>query len=234
MPVLVATDIAARGIDIPGVSHVVNFDLPDVPEHYVHRIGRTARAGATGIAIAFCSPEERGICATSSAPRVSGSTLRRFRPASPLMPMRSSAAPRAGAASRAARRPSPTAATMASAARTATPVRSATLNAARVIPRIARGLRTAMDSAATTVRHSATKEPAARFVRRTCRKLIARLHPNSVSASRRRPAEAQVSRPFPPSRWRPAGHRGELSRPSFRSHACAGTCACACARDFRP
>jgi ATP-dependent RNA helicase RhlE len=60
MPVLVATDIAARGIDIPGVSHVVNFDVPDVPEQYVHRIGRTARAGADGIAIAFCSPDERG------------------------------------------------------------------------------------------------------------------------------------------------------------------------------
>jgi ATP-dependent RNA helicase RhlE len=69
--VVVATDIAARGIDvkdlphvvnfdIPGVSHVFNFDLPDVPEQYVHRIGRTARAGADGIAIAFCSPEERG------------------------------------------------------------------------------------------------------------------------------------------------------------------------------
>ena len=59
VPVLIATDIAARGIDIPGVSHVVNFDLPDVPEQYVHRIGRTARAGADGIAIAFCSPDER-------------------------------------------------------------------------------------------------------------------------------------------------------------------------------
>ncbi len=47
-PVLIATDIAARGIDIPGVAHVVNFDLPDVPEQYVHRIGRTARAGADG------------------------------------------------------------------------------------------------------------------------------------------------------------------------------------------
>jgi ATP-dependent RNA helicase RhlE len=58
--VLIATDIAARGIDIPGVSHVVNYDLPDVPEQYVHRIGRTARAGATGIAVAFCSHEERG------------------------------------------------------------------------------------------------------------------------------------------------------------------------------
>ena len=58
-PVLIATDIAARGIDIPGVAHVVNFDLPDVPEQYVHRIGRTARAGADGRAIAFCSPDER-------------------------------------------------------------------------------------------------------------------------------------------------------------------------------
>jgi ATP-dependent RNA helicase RhlE len=57
--VLVATDIAARGIDVDGVSHVINFDLPNVPEDYVHRIGRTARAGEPGVAIAFCSDEER-------------------------------------------------------------------------------------------------------------------------------------------------------------------------------
>ena len=57
--VLVATDIAARGIDVDGVSHVINFELPNVPEDYVHRIGRTARAGAAGSAIAFCSDEER-------------------------------------------------------------------------------------------------------------------------------------------------------------------------------
>ena len=56
--VLVATDIAARGIDVDAVSHVVNFDLPDVAETYVHRIGRTARAGAQGLAIAFCSADE--------------------------------------------------------------------------------------------------------------------------------------------------------------------------------
>lgn len=59
--ILVATDVAARGIDIPGVSHVYNFDLPEVPENYVHRIGRTARAGAEGQAIAFCSSEEIGL-----------------------------------------------------------------------------------------------------------------------------------------------------------------------------
>ena len=60
-PVLVATDIAARGIDVDSVSHVINYDLPHVPESYVHRIGRTARAGADGSAIAFCTPEDRGL-----------------------------------------------------------------------------------------------------------------------------------------------------------------------------
>ena len=58
-PILVATDIAARGIDIPDVSHVINFDLPNTPETYVHRIGRTARAGASGVGVSFCTDEER-------------------------------------------------------------------------------------------------------------------------------------------------------------------------------
>lgn len=58
--VLVATDVAARGLDIPDVKHVYNYDLPNVPDSYVHRIGRTARAGKDGAAIAFCSPDEMG------------------------------------------------------------------------------------------------------------------------------------------------------------------------------
>jgi ATP-dependent RNA helicase RhlE len=61
MRVLVATDIAARGIDVDGITHVVNHDLPEVPETYVHRIGRTARAGARGVAISLCGPEEHGL-----------------------------------------------------------------------------------------------------------------------------------------------------------------------------
>jgi ATP-dependent RNA helicase RhlE len=59
--VLVATDIAARGIDVDGVSHVINFDLPEVAEAYVHRIGRTGRAGATGKAISLCGRDERDL-----------------------------------------------------------------------------------------------------------------------------------------------------------------------------
>src|SRR6185295_16972838 len=57
--VLVATDIAARGIDIDDLTHVINFELPNVPETYVHRIGRTGRAGASGIAISFCDWGEK-------------------------------------------------------------------------------------------------------------------------------------------------------------------------------
>ncbi len=59
VPILVATDIAARGIDVSGVSHVFNFELPNVPEQYVHRIGRTARAGADGVALSFVAPDEK-------------------------------------------------------------------------------------------------------------------------------------------------------------------------------
>jgi len=60
-PVLVATDIAARGIDVPGVTHVIQYDLPEVPETYVHRIGRTARAGASGEAVALVSPDDMSL-----------------------------------------------------------------------------------------------------------------------------------------------------------------------------
>lgn len=90
--VLVATDIAARGIDVDGVSHVINFELPNVPEDYVHRIGRTARAGAAGIAIALCSDEERAYLRD-----IEKLTRRSIRviPARPAIP-----APRSGSAER--------------------------------------------------------------------------------------------------------------------------------------
>ena len=57
--VLIATDVASRGIDIEGISHVINYELPNVPEDYIHRIGRTARAGASGTAISMCAPNEQ-------------------------------------------------------------------------------------------------------------------------------------------------------------------------------
>ena len=56
--ILIATDVAARGIDISNVDAIINFDIPNVPETYVHRIGRTGRAGKSGIAFSFCSPDE--------------------------------------------------------------------------------------------------------------------------------------------------------------------------------
>ena len=56
---LIATDVAARGIDVAGLSHVINFDLTDTPEAYVHRIGRTGRAGLGGLALSFCAPDEQ-------------------------------------------------------------------------------------------------------------------------------------------------------------------------------
>jgi ATP-dependent RNA helicase RhlE len=96
--VLVATDIASRGIDVEGVSHVVNFELPNVPEDYVHRIGRTARAGAAGSAISLCSDEERpylrdierltrvpiAVVAAPSAMRIASGSSTRRAPEHPL------------------------------------------------------------------------------------------------------------------------------------------------------
>ena len=59
MRALVATDVASRGIDVDGITHVINFDLPNEPDSYVHRIGRTGRAGASGTALSFCDIEEK-------------------------------------------------------------------------------------------------------------------------------------------------------------------------------
>jgi len=111
--VLVATDIAARGIDVDGVSHVINFELPNVPEDYVHRIGRTARAGATGIAIALCSGEESSYlrdiekltrCALHPLPAPAG-----FAPSGPGVPPIEASPRRKGEQQAAAnRRPEPT------------------------------------------------------------------------------------------------------------------------------
>ena len=60
LQLLIATDVAARGIDVDGITHVINFELPNEPESYVHRIGRTARAGASGIAVSLCDATEIG------------------------------------------------------------------------------------------------------------------------------------------------------------------------------
>ena len=59
--ILIATDVAARGLDIPLIQHVINYDLPQVPEDYVHRIGRTARAGSEGSALTFLTPDDRSM-----------------------------------------------------------------------------------------------------------------------------------------------------------------------------
>lgn len=83
-PVLVATDIAARGIDIDDVSLVVNYELPNVAESYVHRIGRTARAGASGRAIAFCAPDERVLL--SDIEKMTGLKIRGLNDAPPFIP----------------------------------------------------------------------------------------------------------------------------------------------------
>ncbi len=91
--ILVATDIAARGIDVPGISHVVNFDLPDEAESYVHRIGRTGRNGADGIAITLCDPAESAKLRARRAdhPHEAAGHGRPYRPARPAAQSRGSA-----------------------------------------------------------------------------------------------------------------------------------------------
>jgi ATP-dependent RNA helicase RhlE len=101
--VLVATDIAARGIHVDYVSHVINYDLPNIPESYVHRIGRTARAGAAGIAISFCNGEERAFPARHrEADAHQGAGRARCRRACPLAWRRPPTRSRPGASSGAA------------------------------------------------------------------------------------------------------------------------------------
>jgi ATP-dependent RNA helicase RhlE len=90
--VLVATDIAARGLDVTGISHVINFDLPALPEDYVHRIGRTGRAGASGVAISFCDAGQHGALRTIE--RMTGTNLEVATGSPPVSPRpRAPAAP---------------------------------------------------------------------------------------------------------------------------------------------
>jgi ATP-dependent RNA helicase RhlE len=103
--VLCATDLAARGLDVEGVTHVVNFDLPNIPETYVHRIGRTARAGSTGVAVSFCDVDEREFL--RDIEKLIGRPIPRVADTAPASSSRRSPEPPAMPASRAAARPSP-------------------------------------------------------------------------------------------------------------------------------
>ena len=101
---LVATDIAARGIDVKGISHVINFDLPGDPESYVHRVGRTGRAGASGVALSLCAAEERPYLAAIE--RLTRRRLERLETPSGLRPASAHARPHgAPGAERSGRRP---------------------------------------------------------------------------------------------------------------------------------
>ena len=104
--VLVATDVAARGIDVAGITHVINFDLPKVPEDYIHRIGRTGRAGATGMAISFVGPEAATRSPASNALSAAGWSAKPFPVLSPSVrsPAPAAAAPRTRVRRRASRR----------------------------------------------------------------------------------------------------------------------------------
>jgi ATP-dependent RNA helicase RhlE len=103
--VLVATDIAARGIDVTGISHVINFDLPAQPEDYVHRIGRTARAGASGVAISFCDAAQQGTL--RAIERMTGTRLQTAGGSAPVVQTQRTPVPAEGQPSRRRRRKRP-------------------------------------------------------------------------------------------------------------------------------